>query len=231
MATPEDSGDPSSIEEGGFTSEKGASLRADGSSSSVPKVSDLTKSIKEAAEVTNVDLDVLIDHITQLLEIKKKKIVKEKVWKWGKRLSCERLCLQNVGLYILVSTIKIIVSIIKEKWNTNTKEKRLFKLLEEVNLLAKHVKELQEEPMLKHLMKDLISKARNLILEACKGCCTQIDSSRYDMSFLTTMDVKFSKMNNDMDNRMRLWGLKRIIKSEQASKLFWDEWNCSIVST
>lgn len=195
-APPEGSGDPSSIEEGGFSSERGAAFFG---SEAVPKVSNLTNSIKEAAEVANVDLDVLIDHITQLLEITKKKIVKEKVFD-----GYIRLLLQS-------GSAPPILSRITETWNTNTlKEKCLFELLEEVILLAKHVKELQEEPTLKYLMKDLISKARNLILEASKGCCTQIDSSRYDMSFLTTTHNKFSKMYNDMDNRMRLWGLKPI---------------------
>lgn len=52
-------------------------------------------------------------------------------------------------------------------------------LLEEMNKLAQHVKQLKERDDLKKGMESLIKEATELILEASIMCCTQIEDSKF----------------------------------------------------
>lgn len=88
--------------------------------------------------------------------------------------------LQGMGAAHMATTGLLVVANILERYEAiSTNEEACLSLLEKMNILARHVTELQKRPELKGGMEDSIRKAIELIVEASIACCTQIDATKF----------------------------------------------------
>jgi hypothetical protein len=74
----------------------------------------------------------------------------------------------------------LVVANILERFETvSANQDECLSLLEEMNNLAQHVKDLKVRPGLKKGMEVSIQKATEMIVEGALMCCSQIDSSKF----------------------------------------------------
>eukprot|EP01018_Ginkgo_biloba_P024194 Gb_34084 [translate_table: standard] len=167
---------------------------------------------------SEIDLDGLISHITELLAaIKNPSEKKESHWKWSassafsklreflvegsdftskEKDSLSKLCreaktvamsiLKGIGEAHWPATGLVVVSSILERFEAiSANNAECLQLLEAMNRLALHIKQLKDRVNLKEGMGDMIKEAVCMIVEGSIMCCTQMKSSRF-LRFLST---------------------------------------------
>jgi len=189
------------------------------SSSSFPTESDVIKIMHKAAAVDeengNVNLEGLIQHISELLELikrnksdkkrstdhhwpkcsgflKLKEVLSEAASSLNDIIPTAPNLLKGIGQAHWVTAGLLVVSNILERFE-----------------LAKYVQELKERLRLKEGMKDLIQEALEMIVKASIMCCVQINSPKFSRFFSASVDkeglVKFQqeleKKYKHMNNR------------------------------
>jgi len=123
-------------------------------------------------------------------------------------------------VHYAVAGLLLISNILERMESLSENEAQCLILLEEMFKLAKHIKELNARPQLRKAMEETNKEGTELIMEASLMCCYQIDRSKFNKAFSTSVDkseldefkAKLQRIYTEIDSQFNLCNYDAIVE-------------------